>query len=1649
MNDKEAKALLKQAHGHLSSGDHASAAKLSAEVSEDAAVSEVLRYSGLLLLGLSLQNQRKYVEGEAAFRRAISLQPSTASAFNGLAALFEASGDEDALKSTLNSLLSLLAHAIPIDAKKYVATSSKLLALFERDEEWSDALAVVDSLIPLVDPKSPSHSAEVAAVVNAQSSDTLASLLRKAVTLQETHDAETMEREVELRRRRLGAADLATTRRIVESEIVSSSRVHVYYTKSLDLLENSSEEYAQIQQRLFVFLLKKLRHVSDVSAKMDMTAQARALARKLVTNASHEPSASPICFEFLINTQNVGSATDYEAQLMSEAASKCGLNSAIGLAARSYLNWIQRKDGGNEQPTEKDDDPMDDMLAAYELDNDLVFVNHILAAMYFESKDFESSIAFCKKSLQLLNNWSVESGEVLISTILSVDLILAEAYVSIGPKFHSDSVKLCTSILQRDPNCVAAHYALAKSYLAVQKFSEAMTQLSTILTAMDPDNDLVISDVGWIHHLTGNSEEAISHIERAVSLRDRALHRYRWGKVLWSLNQEKEAYMHFLACVKMDPLLPGAFTAVGLFCLQMDGNRARARKCFEKALEVDGADEEAAVEIVKLLVDDGEVDTARAVLLDVSLRVPRSPVIWRYLGFICLKNNEFLQAVNYFQTSLRLDTKSVASWEGLGEAYSEEGKYMAALKAFARAHELAPESYFSVYQSAHIRMKLGSFKEAIRDLVVVQDALADASEPSLVPCLKSLAECYLYASRESWNLGAYGVCVDQLNAGLEACLAVLDIGKGYQSVFKILGDICASMYGFRSGRFGLIRGDLIRRGLQALHIEVMDVGLTEETSAGTYHEALQLAVAAFKAALQICNTQSGPDSVEASIVPSYLHDLALAYYYSYELLHDAETFSVAEEVLMRCMQCMWKALQADPTNEKLWNSLGVLSVTTNSKIAQHSFIKAAEFNEKAVEPWTNLGYFYYFNQEYDLAKHAFSRAQLLDPENCLSWYGQALINAQSTSADVVDLLDHANDLAQGQNIEVGFSYALSEYKRYTAALEQDPSTLATPIFSMLKFCEIRPQDVAGFNLLGLLREKQGMHEEAARILKLALDACDTGIGAAILENVLINYARSCCSAGLYADAIETYTRLFAQFEGDVLARVGFGMALFFEQRLEESLRSFQTALDMLGRMETSDVGLQNRVGLLLSQVLYALGTDVHLQFAQSQLMECIQRPGSFPQAVISLLALGIVCQNNELAQSAAAELLKEKPEALTGLEAERNQILSKFFLLQGGVKLSRGFLEKDIHQAPWKASPWLMLSDNISRYAAEIGTPLVTVAKSAVLLQYSHNRVPPIPGSLRASLHQSLGHALLTRHQAPATGPVSSEGRGNSMLQLTTSRSCFNSAVHANPSNARMWNSLAIETRKQLTKEAAKLGDATQTNAAIESTESVCKSALVLADPASLDAQWSNLVLADTQVLRASLLLTTQDDGQEAGRSILQRVLEATEVYRSNMECVDRRVMSMGYAIGARALFVLGDHVTAYSAYRNALTVTPDAFQILEELADAYINTSKFTQGVHCLMQALRMCSYSSARAMILSRLARVHFMTGNMNESSEAMNQLRAMALEGESTGEGSRDNQLLLCISLLSVGSSGALAKLKKMVAALQEEGGCEWLPWVLSQM
>ncbi|XP_014844173.1 PREDICTED: tetratricopeptide repeat protein 37 [Poecilia mexicana] len=194
-----------------------------------------------------------------------------------------------------------------------------------------------------------------------------------------------------------------------------------------------------------------------------------------------------------------------------------------------------------------------------------------------------------------------------------------------------------------------------------------------------------------------------------------------WDMGSETRRDRSKTHTHLLKAAKLDPHLGCAFRYLGHYYREVANDVARAQGCYRKAFQLNSGDAESGAALVDLSMGQGDMDSALATLESVTEKATPGSAKWAWMrrGLYYLKVGEHQQAIADLQAALRADPEDWVCWECLGEAYLNRRSFTAALKAFGKAHQLQPSSIYSVYQAAAIKQTLGKFKEAVDEYLQI------------------------------------------------------------------------------------------------------------------------------------------------------------------------------------------------------------------------------------------------------------------------------------------------------------------------------------------------------------------------------------------------------------------------------------------------------------------------------------------------------------------------------------------------------------------------------------------------------------------------------------------------------------------------------------------------------------------------------------------------------------------------------------------------------------------------------------------------------------------------------------------------------------------------------------------------------------------
>lgn len=621
-----------------------------------------------------------------------------------------------------------------------------------------------------------------------------------------------------------------------------------------------------------------------------------------------------------------------------------------------------------------------------------------------------------------------------------------------------------------------------------------------------------------------------------------------------------------------------------------------------------------------------------------------------------------------------------------------------------------------------VKKNIGLLDEAIAGFKETLQLAEAQGKPNYLPAVKGLADTHLEQAKEELQQGFLGRAAESCAQTIRLSLTGIQQDSAIVGFWKLLGDACSVYriiptniqlcpYNELQQVIGLLSesapheklgfqpddpcADLVKDFVQ-LDVTDPEFYLPPKTALSV---VLACATFVYKQALVVCKNHP-------AIAPALWHDLAMLYHWMAENNHlDGKPTPILTDTAMHCIRV---ALKMEPAQPLYWNALGVIAIRGSPKTSQYALVKAIELNSRSAVPWTNYGFLCLAQQDYELANQAFDMAHALDPEYISAWVGQAYVASLWGTSDAGAVFQHAFESSNGTAYDASYGYAEATFSRLSTLPRFDTSgvnLLISPTFALQKLTEQRLDDAQALNLLGLLLERLGHYDRAVEALASAVLALEAQAeeGRIADENVLkqrmamvhANLGRTLCASGNFSDAITHYENAL-EHGGSGSSRVycllGAGIAYYFEDKLQESLEMFETALN-----ETeSDVDLRMDVTVLLSKVLWALGGDEQRDVAKNQMLSSIADDPNYLPAIFALCVMGIL-QNDETLTQAALEELRKVP-AETAYQADKDQkiswLLSRLYQLQHDPEQAIRSLVKGVHQLPWMAILWSRLASS-------------------------------------------------------------------------------------------------------------------------------------------------------------------------------------------------------------------------------------------------------------------------------------------------------------------------------------------------------------------
>nr|XP_058948066.1 tetratricopeptide repeat protein 37-like [Pocillopora verrucosa] len=965
-------------------------------------------------------------------------------------------------------------------------------------------------------------------------------------------------------------------------------------------------------------------------------------------------------------------------------------------------------------------------------------------------------------------------------------MAMAEALLKQGPSTAALASKIYEKLLTDggSEEEVQLLTGLGQAHLTLGDIQQA-TQICAKALTIDKSCPSALALQGQISFHEGYFDDAeLRFLEAIEKCEDCAFYHFLLGKLYWEMNgnlraDKKKCLAEFLKAAKLDSYYSPTFLYLGHYYRGVLKDLSKASRCYQKAFDLDPSSVVAGIALGDSLMEVGNEVAALNLYKNVTSASSPGEGKWAWLrlGLFHLKQNESTAAISCFQSALRADLKDRHCWECLGEAYMSRGSYIAAMKAFTKASELDPSSLYCLYQLAAIKQLLCVHSEAIKEYKLILEMQHD-----YVPAMKGLGETYLNQARSALQQDFNGKAVDCVMAAIHVLARAVQCKPGLSCLWKLIGDCCTIIHPVSNIS---IRGTIPDNLKKHIHGEHNDLDKTQllALGSGAYGRALKLQ----------------PDC------GSLWGDLGFNCFQQAKILKG----NVKEKMAHRSLQALKKGLTLQPSNHKLWNSLGVVAASrevNNPDLSQHSFIMSIKTEPNNVIAWTNLGVLYLKHGKIELAHEAFKNSQALDPSYTAAWIGQATIAEIIGNEEAMDLFRHTTELGSHVEGSIGYSHwvcssLISEKSRDShVILKGKPAATLSHLHpeyrkavlqsatALSKYTD-RVRDNAGaYNMYGLLLEHQKLFLQAEKAFKSAIDLLReraTDDDQQHLNTVLINYARVLCAMGRYKEAVETYQAVKPLTAFHDLC--GLALSLFMAGQLRESYQAYEQAFQ-LAATDADRSCILTAMGMLG----YALDDK---DGAKAMLFKSSQLQPACDRGLMALCAFGLVSGDATLAGAALGELMNREngTDELTG---DICYLYSRFYALQGNQKLGRSHIMKEIHRNPRSSLLWSQLASYLLQACPDELQAAARCSESSATLGGSHS-AEHNPAFQPAGI---VGSGSL-RHDNGKVNLMGATHRTRVGLRASQK------AVHAHPDHSSSWAVLAASvTAHDIAKSREELG---------------------------------------------------------------------------------------------------------------------------------------------------------------------------------------------------------------------------------------------------
>ncbi|EDW89451.1 tetratricopeptide repeat protein 37 [Drosophila yakuba] len=726
-------------------------------------------------------------------------------------------------------------------------------------------------------------------------------------------------------------------------------------------------------------------------------------------------------------------------------------------------------------------------------------------------------------------------------------------------------------------------------------------------------------------------------------------------KLHLAMKNYSDALNCVLKATRLRPHFAECFDYLGRLYPLANGDFSRARKCYEKCINLNPLAEEAVDALSYIYQELGEEELNETLLLNTlsHLATDESIRLQYKLGLHFLHVKKWDNAIQCFRIAIKNNSRCIIYWESLGDAYAARGSYNSAIRVFQKILELSPDNNYALLQIALVKTTIRMYTESIEDF----DTLLNRN-PSYLPGLRGAAEAHIGIANSLKSQNLYGRSKEHLQLAVRHLQSAFlqPEAQGMVWLWRLSASIFVQTAQFPHSLANLdVAGNLAKREEPIAFLSQKDL--------------LQLAQRFYLCALKLKKN-------------TYLwYELSLASYYSAILIPE-NARSHLETATKACKM----AIKERSNRWQNWNLLGVINMHSeyeNLPLAQHCFIQAVELERKCYTAWTNLGVLYIKLKEVRLANEAFTRAQQSSPVYTNAWIGQAMV-AESIGdrEEAFDLFRHCQQFDYHPEAALGFAHWVCEMlsdpgSRNKPHIKHAISHMYGDVYALDAInwyvqSEESDANAASLSFQGFLYARKKLYQQAIDAFTRACKLCEPGADRDKLYTNLGYLYLKIDQPEQAAQALNTVAH--ATFK----PVIGLAQAYYRSGQLQESYSIYNSVLsNVVGHDDDKAAAIL----VAMASMIYAFQGEAD---TKTLLYQCVLLKEVPIQALYSALALGILHRDNELTLTIMTELnayaFKEE------YCADISYLTAYYILINEGARRAMCYLQSRIRMFPHSRS---------------------------------------------------------------------------------------------------------------------------------------------------------------------------------------------------------------------------------------------------------------------------------------------------------------------------------------------------------------------------